>query len=410
MKIGIFTDIYYPYLNGVTIAVDNLIKELRKKGHTVYLFAPRIKGYKDTDPNIFRLSSSRLIFSAPEIRLPIPFPNKNLRKVFELDLDIIHAHGAGVFSLFGNQIARIKGIPFTLTFHTLLEEYMHYLFKGKIFKQGAAIRASRMFGNITEEIIAPSEKMKEILLSYRIKKPITVIPSGVNASVFDISKATFLQKKLHLPEKASIILAVGRLGKEKNFAFIIKMFKKLAEEETASHLVFVGEGVEKEKLIKLSGDLIGKRIHFAGRINVKDMPLVYASAEIYVFTSTTETQGLCVLEAAAAGLPLVLINDPAYKDMIIDGVNGFSLPKDPKIFAEKLKQLLKDKKLASKFGSNSKEIIRKNFNSELLAEKMIAYYQKIIQEYKQDGIRRFNKKAWAVFYKTTDAIDKFLNT
>lgn len=410
MKIGIFTDIYYPYLNGVSVAVDNLIKELRKDGHTVYLFAPQIKGYKDSDPNIFRLSSTKVIFSAPEIRLPIPFPNKNLRKVFELDLDLIHAHGGGAFSLLGYQIARIKGMPFILTFHGMLTEYMHYIFRGKVIKPKAVVLASRVFGNAADGLTTPSEKMKNILINYGVQKPITVIPNIVDPLTFDISQKIFLQEKLHLPKDTPIILAVGRLGKEKNFSFIVKMFKKLAEKESTSHLVFVGKGPEEENLVNLSEKYIDKRIHFVHEIDVKYMPLVYASAAVFVFGSTTEAHPMVVLEAAASGLPLVLTDDPAYKNIISDGVNGFSLPQKQKVFVEKLKQLLEDETLRKKFGKNSLVILRKNFNPEFLTNEMVAYYRKIIQTYKPDNIRKFNKKARVVLYKTAQAIDRFFNT
>lgn len=410
MNIGIFTDIYYPYLNGVTIAVDNLTKELRKKGHTVYLFAPKIKDHKDVDSNVFRLSSTRVIFSAPEVRLPIPIPNKNLRKIFELDLDLIHAHGSGAFSLLGYQISRIKGLPFILSFHGILTEYIHYLFRGKIFKQGSAVRFSRMFGNVSGGITTPSEKMREILLSYGIKKPIMVIPNVVDTSIFGISKKTFLQKRLHLPQNAPIILAVGRLGKEKNFAFIVRMFKRLAEKENTSHLVFVGKGPEKENLVDLSGGLINKRVHFTGEINVEYMPFVYASASVFVFASTTEVHPMVILEAAAAGLPLVLVDDPAYKNMIVDGFNGFLLPQREDIFAEKLKKLLEDDRLRKKFGKNSRIIIEKNFNSKLLTEKMINYYRKAIQAYRPYRIKDFNKKIRIVISKTARLINEFFNT
>ena len=409
MKIGIFADIYYPYLNGATIAVENLINELRKKGHTVYLFVPQVKDYKDTDPDIFRLSSAGLIFSTPEIRLPIPIPNKNLRKVFALDLDLIHAHGAGPFSLLGYQVAKIKGVPFILTFHGMLTEYTHYILRGKIIKPATAVTLSRLFGNIVDGITTPSEKMKNLLIGYGVKKPIEVIPNIVDISNFDIPKTTFLQEKLHLSKNTPLILTVGRLGKEKNFGFIIEMFKKLAQKEKTSHLVFVGQGPEKESLMKLSGELLNKRIHFANQIDVKFMPLIYASAAIFVFSSTTEVHPMAVLEAASAGLPLVLADDSAYKNIIVDGVNGFSVPENSDIFAEKLKNLLQDKDLMKKFGTNSKIIIQKHFNHKLLINEMIYYYEKIIAEYKPNRMTEFNKKARVALFKTARAIDKFFN-
>lgn len=409
MKIGFFTDIYYPYLNGVSVAVDNLTRELRRKGHTAYLFAPKIKGYKDNDPNIFRLSSTTVLFSTPEIRLPVPIPNKNLRKIFKLDLDLIHVHGGGAFSLLGYQIAKVKGIPCVLTFHGMLTEYTHYLFRGKIVKPKAVIVASRMFGNVVDAVTTPSEKMKNMLEGYGIKNPIKVIPNIVDLSKFDIRKQTYLHKILNLSDDAPIILAVGRLGKEKNFPFLIEMFKNLAKKENKSHLVFVGKGPDKKSLLEMSGDLLNKRIHFTDQIEVASMPLVYASAEIFAFASTTEVHPMVVLEAAAAGLPLVLADDSAYKNIIVNGVNGFSLPQKKELFAAKLKQLLRDKELRSKFGKNSKIIIKKKFHPDFLIKEAISYYKTIIRNYKQDRLRKFNKEARYFLNKTIKALGRFFN-
>src|SRR5258708_452884 len=132
MKIAFFTDTYFPQLNGVTISVSNYAAELRKKGHTVYIFAPKIKNYIDHEEGVYRLPAINILPSAPEFQFPIGISFKGLFQVLKMDFDIVHAHGNGPFSYLGMQVAKSQGIPYILTFHTMLTEYTHYFFKGKV--------------------------------------------------------------------------------------------------------------------------------------------------------------------------------------------------------------------------------------------------------------------------------------
>ena len=132
MKIAFFTDTYHPSLNGVTVSLDHFTKELEEKGHKVVIYAPKVKGYKDKSKNVIRISSLKVLSSEPEVRLPIPTSASVIKEIAKEDFDLIHAHGNGAFSFLGYQVARIKGVPYILTFHNLHTKYTHYFLKGKI--------------------------------------------------------------------------------------------------------------------------------------------------------------------------------------------------------------------------------------------------------------------------------------
>lgn len=381
MRIAFFTDTYYPDLNGVSVSVSNFASKLRRKGHTVFIFAPKIKGkYKDTDEYLVRLSSVKIIpNSEPQIYSPTIWPNKEFRKMFREKFDIIHAHGNGPYSLLGYSIAKIKRTPFVMTFHVIHTHYIHYIFKGKFITPKMIYFAFKTFAKRCKAVITPSLKMKNELLKYGVKKKIYVVPNFLDMERFKNKKSGYLHKLLNLPPKTPLIVTVGRIGKEKNIDFILRVFKKLCENDRKPHMVVIGKGPEKNNLIDVAYDLgIMDRTHFTGAIDYESMPLVYKDATIFVFASYTETQGICVLEAAATGIPCVLNNDPAYKNMVINNKNGFLVALDEKKFANKINLLLKDKSLRKQMSKKSIEIASTNFNAEKITDDLISIYSKVI--------------------------------
>ncbi len=409
MKIGLFTDTYYPQLNGVTVSIDNFARELRRKGHTVYIFAPKIKGFKETNKDVFRLPSIKILSSEPEVRFPTMTSYRNILKFIQMDFDVVHAHGNGPFSILGYQVAKGKGIPYILTFHTLHTEYTHYFLKGKVIKPHMIATGLKMFARLCDGILTPSEKMKNKLIEFGVTKKITVIPNFVDLSKLHHAKKGYLHSLLDLPESTPIILSVGRLGKEKNFPFVIKVFSEVVKKDSKVHLVIVGPGPEKDNLKRLTREYnLNDRLHFTDKIDAKDMPRVYADADVFVFASTTEVHAIVTLEAAASGLPIVAVKDEAFKHTIEDGKNGFLLPLVVPSFAEKILLLLKDNSLRNSMGINSQKMIEKNFQGEKLTDQLVLYYKEVIRNYKPSAkvLRRVNRMAFSGIMKTSRALDR----
>lgn len=412
MKIAFFTDTYFPQLNGVTVSVDNFSKELQKKGHTVYIFAPKIRGYAGQNSNVYRVNSFKVVDSQPEIRVPILIPNRNLRQIFKLGFDIVHAHGNGPFSVLGYQTAIVKRIPFVLTFHTIQTKYAHYFLNGKIIRPRTIAAGLRIFASVCDGVVVPSNKMRKELIGYGIKKDIKILPSFIETSRFQRNEKGYLHKKLNIPETHKILLSVGRLGKEKSFDFLIEMFKYVVKNEPQTHLVIVGQGQEELNLRKLVKKLaLEKSVHFTGKLDNKVVPSSYSDADIFVFASSSETQGLTVLEAAASGLPLVVVDDPAFSNIALENRNALKSPLNQKIFALSVIRLLSQPEMRKKFGENSVKIVAENFQSGRLTEELLDYYEKIIQS-RKNRKRIFRKiverKPLIYLLKATERVNRFL--
>lgn len=413
LTIGIFTDTYYPHLNGVTTSVDNLVRELRKKGHRVIIVAPAIEDYKDIDTDVLRIPSIKVLPNAPQVRFPVLIPDKRYKTVYSQQFDIIHAHGNGAFSLLGHRIARIKNIPYVLTFHTLLTEYTHYLLNGMLVTPKLMEAVLRFLAQMCDGVLTPSEKMKKKLLSYSVEKEITVISNIIDTTVYKPSKthSGILRKRFSLSDEDVILLSVGRLEKEKNFAFLIKAFKKVYQSCDNAHLIIVGNGNEEKALISLSESLnISDRVHFTGRIEASDMPGVYQDGDVFVFASTTEVQGMVFLEAGASGLPFVLTKDTSYKNAVEHGINGYTLPLVEREFVEKLTTLCTDSLLRQKFAKKSKELIDLHFNPQKLADQFVTYYYDALDTYSSRPRQRLllNSTLLKGVYESMRRVDTFV--
>lgn len=376
MKIGFFTETYFPQLNGVSVSLAFIKSELEKNGHQVYVFAPKVPGYKDTENNIIRLRSLTVLNSEPEQKLPISAID--FRKVLQLKLDVVHGHGGGFVSILGYELALTKGYPYVLTYHTYIEKYLHYFFlKSKKITLPIAKKGSRLICNLSDVVIVPSQKMKTILRGYGVKKEISVIPNPISLESFVKGKMGFLRKKLNIDTDKVILLTVSRLGQEKNIDFLIKSFLKVYEKSKNVVLVIVGLGPEEARLKALVKKLaLEEKVFFTGFIDTKQMPQVYSDSDIFVFASTTETQGLVVLEAAACQLPLIVVKDEAFNDPIKDGFNGYMVEEKVDLFAEKVLDLVSDNEKRKQFGINSSQHVRSVFDQ----AKIIKQFEKVYNE------------------------------
>lgn len=393
MKIAYFTDTYYPQLNGVTTAVGYFVKKLRERGARVDLFAPKIKGFKDKEADIHRLPSIRALPNLPDsVRLPLPVPHKSFWNIIKADFDLVHAHGNGIFSLLGLIAARTKKVPFILTFHTQVSHFSHYFLKGKIVKGNTLNNILlKRFGNLCDGIIAPSEKMRDELVNLGVKKHVAVIPNFIDIDKFNVERSNFLHKKYSLPEKAHILLSVGRLGKEKNFEFLIEVFAKISRLDQKAYLIIVGEGFEEKRLKKLIGSLrLKEKVKLTGSITYEKMPIIYKSADLFVFPSISEVHPMVAIEAASSGLPLVVARDKAYKGIVINNKNGYTLELNKDIFVRKILYLFKNPKTMKQFAQNSSAIAKKDFDPEKSIEKLIKFYKNTLKNYKSTPrLKRF---------------------
>lgn len=379
MKIGFFTDSYLPDPNGITTAVCATADALSARGHTVYIIAPNYPGYKDKR-NVVRLASVK-IYDHLDMRMALHLPDRTLLKVLRMNFDVIHGHAGGPVTLIGWEAAKLKNIPFVATYHTMLTRYTHYFFKGKILKPKMMEWVSRIFGNMCDCIIAPTTRVKEELISYGVKKPIMVLPSGIDCKRYQGKTNHFLKKRLGISPQTKIILCVARFGREKSLDFLLKSFAKIHASLPDTALVLVGDGPEREKLERIRSEAgLTSCVYFTGFIPQKDMPSVYKDADLFVFASQTETQGLVIFEALAAGLPVVAVDNTTFHGMITSGENGFLVKRSR--FAANVIDVLKDEQERSRLSQNATSS-SSAFSVEQTAEALEQLYKKLIEKQKR---------------------------
>jgi len=378
MKIGFFTDTYLPAIHGITVSLKSFRKSLEDLGQEVFIFAPRHRGYVDKEPNIFRFRSLRII-RKPEMFFALPFlPVKNFRKIIKIKLDIIHSHTPFSMGFFGKGIAYYQKLPFIYTHHTQYPDYARIYTKERFFIPRLTKHLIKRHSNISSAVIAPSRKIKKVLRGYGVKRPIYVLPTGVDLSIFKPvpQNSQFLKKKLGVSPKTKILLYVGRIAEEKNLRFLIEVFAEIMKRRKDVLLALVGDGPYLAKLSNLVKSLnLINNVWFIGPVVHEEIPVFYQSSDVFVFSSLTDTQGTVVSEAISCGLPIIALKDDVLRGMIVDGKNGFLVEK-PSVFdfAGKILKVLDNNLLYQKFSAASLELAD-HFSQKKQAARLLDIYK-----------------------------------
>lgn len=309
-----------------------LRSELKKLGHEVYIITvatPESKVMKDEE-GIIRIKS--IPFRKwKELRIGLPVYIRLKAKIKSLNLDVIHTQTEFTIGLVGRRIAKHLNIPLVHTYHTMYVDYTHYIYnfeKGKELVKGMIKTMTRNFIRCCAVAIAPTKKTKDALVSYGVKVPIEIIPTGIDIKHFErIDKTTpilcELRERYSIPEDAKILLFLGRVSEEKSIGFLLEAFPRILKEEPKAVLLIVGDGPDKPGLeSKAAASPGAKHIIFTGMVKFSDVPLYYSMGDVFVNASKTETQGLTIMEAMASGLPIVVYNDSNIAEHIKDGISG----------------------------------------------------------------------------------------
>ena len=384
MRIGFFTDLYLPLVCGAQTAIDSFRKGLEQMGHEVFVYAPYTPGYKDARTRVFRLKSIRVI-KKPEIRLALPSVQEgNLRDLMSFQLDIVHAESPFSLGILGKIISKRQHIPIVYRHNTNWQELAKcYLLKEQVIFPRLARFFSAWFSNISNAIIAPSHKIETLLHSYGIKRPIYILPTGIDLGAFDRSKgsaipALGLRERYQISPGMKLLLFVGRMSKEKNIDFLIEAFSEISRTRNDIAFMLVGDGPHLEGLQCLVRRKELERITFAGCIPHEELCAYYWAADLFLFASLADTQGIVILEAMASGLPIVALRDDAFEGMVVDNKNGFLVQEvSPVVFARKVLEILDDGCLHKQFSDGSYELARE-FSCEKQTRELLSIYEQLL--------------------------------
>ena len=328
MRIGLFTDTYFPQVSGVATSIRTLKTELEKQGHAVFIFTTTDKDVnRYEDWQIIRIPSVPF-FAFKDRRFAYRGFSKALEIAKQYQLDIIHTQTEFSLGLLGIWIARELKIPVIHTYHTQYEDYVHYIAKGMLIRPSMVKYLVRGFLHDVDGVICPSEIVRDLLSDYKVKVEKRVIPTGIDLAKFDrpeLSREDIkkLRFKLGIAEDEVMLLSLSRISYEKNIQAIVEALPMVLEENAKVKLVIVGDGPYAENLKALVTQLhIEDSVIFTGMIAPSDTALYYKAADFFISASTSETQGLTYLESLASGTPIIAHGNPYLDNVISDKTFG----------------------------------------------------------------------------------------
>jgi len=329
LHVGLFTEVFHPIVNGVVASVEALRCGLQREGIDVTTFAPHAHAYRDDDDRVIRFPSLPLPTSSG-YRLCVPYLRERERARMA-SLDIVHAHSPFVSGWTAAAHARRARVPFVFTYHTQFDAYAHYAPFDERITRASMIALTRAFANRADVVIAPTHAMRERLRELGVRTRIDVVASAIDGARFAAGRrSAALRAQLGAGDETThLVLAVARLGREKNLGVAIDA---IAYADERVRLAIVGAGPHADELQRrIARAGVGTRVRLAGAIDVALMPDVYASADAFVFTSLTDTQGLVLTEAQAAGLPVVAVDSPVAREVL--GADARFTPDDARALA-----------------------------------------------------------------------------
>lgn len=367
-----FSDSALPILNGVSVSIDALIRQLRDGGHSVHLFTSRYPGHSETDPNTHRFFAIETPI-AKDYPLALPPFYRHVRDFRAAQFDIVHTHTPFTIGFVGLRWAESHDIPVVSTYHTLYDKYQHYIpLMPKRYLRFKVAKHTNYYYNRVRHVITPSEAAQRWLLRHSVRTQVSVIPTGVpNPKSFD---QVALRAKLGLKPHERLMLYVGRIAVEKNLTALIEMAKHAMQSDSNLRLWLVGDGPAREQYRMMARDLgIGDRVRIVGFVPRPEVDQYYAAADVFVFCSTTETQGLVIVEAMTYGLPAVVMRGGGAGAAIEDGVNGHLVGNDPQEMADCVLRVLKNEAQYARLADGAKTTSYQ-YTVAAMAEQVLAVY------------------------------------
>ena len=389
MRIGIFTEAWEPYISGLVTSEVMLKNALEKLGHEVYVVTANMESFTheyDEKKRIYKIPG--IPTGIYDSRLTGIYPIKAIKTIKEWDLDIIHSQTEFAIGTFARIFAKQYDIPIVHTYHTMYEDYVHYITKG--YFDGASKKIveylTKFYCDKTiDELIVPTKKTYDLFKEkYKYDRNVHIIPTGIEIDRFykekiNKEKLNKLRSKLNLNDNDVVALFVGRVASEKSIDFLIENHSKILKKNKNCKLLIVGDGPDLEEYQKLSKkQKIENSVIFTGKVSWEDIPLYYNLADIFVTASHTETQGLTVVEAMAASIPVVALDDESFRNTVIDELTGY-LFKNKKEYINKMIELINNKEKRINMGKQGR-INSETYSSKYFAERVLHVYKLALKD------------------------------
>jgi len=388
VRVLFVSDVYFPRVNGVSTSIRTFRQDLATCGVETLLVAPQYESAVQDDAGIIRVASARVPRDPEDRRMRWGPLVRALDGLPAAQIDAVHIHTPFVAHYAGTRFARRAGIPCVATYHTFFEEYLHHYVPVLPRRIGRALarRFTRSQCDDVQGLIAPSDPMREILLAYGVTTPVHVLPTGLAADRFAPGNPARFRTAAGLPPDRPLVTYIGRVAHEKNIEFLVRMFARVREAMPRAMLVIAGEGPAREPLRQLilrSG--LKQDVHFAGYLD-RDTALLdcYAAADVFVFASRTETQGLVLLEAMAQGAPIVSTAELGTRSVLKSGCGALVVDEQLDAFAAAVLRVLRDPRLRQDLAERGRRYAR-TWSSASMAGRLAALYGSLSSSHPRDS-------------------------
>lgn len=385
MKICMMTNTYLPHVGGVARSVHTFAEDYRRLGHLTTIVAPTFPGVEEVDPsiekNVVRVPAVQR-FNGSDFSVRLPFIGLLNPELLQLESDIVHSHHPFLLGDTAVRFAADRQVPVVFTHHTLYEEYLHYVpFKGEPMRQ-FVIELSTHYANLSDGVIAPSGSIADLIRKRGVKKPISVIPTGIDLVKFAGGDGKRFRRSEEIGPEQFVIGTLGRLAEEKNLYYLCGAVAEVLAEAPEAVFLAVGAGPLEAAMKRFFSDRgLSDRVRFPGKKTGQDLWDSYKAMDLFAFSSFSETQGLVLAEAMAAGLPVVALDASGVREVVKDSENGFMLSSEAeeKEFAKSILDLLGNPELRRRFREGAVKTA-KEFSREESADKAISLYEEIVHD------------------------------
>lgn len=401
MNILMLTNTFTPHVGGVAHSVERFTLEFRRRGHQVLVVAPTFEGGEEDEPGILRIPAIQN-FNGSDFSVPMPIPRLVASEVQSFDPDIVHSHHPFLLGDTALRVASWRDIPVVFTHHTLYERYTHYVPVDQERLARFVIELTTGYCNLCDGVIAPSRSIATLLRQRGVTSPIKVIPSGIDIDRFRAGDGNSFRRANGIPRAACVVGHVGRLAEEKNLGFLSSAVARFLAGRAESRFLVVGQGPAAETVAReLSARGVGDRLLALGRRTGSELADAYAAMDVFAFASHSETQGIVLVEAMAAGVPVVAVDAPGVREIMRDGENGRLLADDEEEeFASALSWVVDLEPKPREAVSKSLAATAARYSARVTSAKALALYSLLIS--RRPTPKRLEDSLWAGAKRRTE--------
>ncbi|HKK03945.1 MAG TPA: glycosyltransferase [Gammaproteobacteria bacterium] len=338
MNILLVTNTYTPHVGGVARSVEAFADEYRKRGHRVLVVAPEFPDMPEAERGVLRVPAIQE-FNASDFSVVLPAHPPLTEAIDDFGPDIVHSQHPFLLGSTAVRVARHRGLPLVFTHHTLYEQYTHYVPGDSPALKRFTIELATRYANLCDQVFAPSESLRDLVRERGVTTPVEVIPTGVYTERFAEGDGAGFRRDAGIPPEALVIGHLGRLAPEKNLPFLAEAVAQFIGEQPQAHFLVIGSGPSEDEMRAIfAANGIESRLHFAGTLQGRALADALHAMDLFAFASKSETQGMVLTEAMAAGLPVIALDASGVREVVNDRENGRLLREEtPQAFAAALR-------------------------------------------------------------------------